>query len=389
MDTTPPRFSALHPETLAIHAGRHADPTGAISPPIHLSTTFAADAKGGRPHGYSYSRDDNPNRRALEQCIAALEGAAGCLAFSSGMAAVAALLDCMPPDRPRHLLIADDTYYGVRQMIDETDLHERLVVSEVDTTDLAAVERVCAAAPAAMVWLETPSNPLLKVTDIAAVAAIAHQTGAVVVVDNTVATPLGQNPLRLGADIVAHSVTKYIGGHSDVLLGAVAVRQAGPMLDRLRLVQKHRGGVPSPFECWLALRGMETLGARMRTQCGSALAVATFLAGHAGVATVHYPGLAADPGHALAVRQMAGFGAMVSFRLHGDATAAEAFTAAVRLFTRATSFGGAHSLIEHRGAFPRGGAAVRPGLLRLSIGLEHADDLIDDLAQALEAAQGA
>lgn len=375
----------MRQETRAVHAGRRVDPaTGAVTAPIHLSTTFERAADGGYPMGFSYSRESNPNRRMLEECMAELEGAAAALAFSSGMAAATAVIESLPPDRPRRLLLPKDVYYGLRPLLTKTDLADRFEVTHIDMTDLDAVRDACTEAAPGMVWLETPSNPLLRVTDIAAAADFAHAAGAVVVVDNTWATPLLQQPLALGADLALNALTKYIGGHSDIMVGAVASRRDDEHLARMRSAQVNKGAVPSPFECWLALRGVQSLSARMERHCRNAAAIADFLVSRPEVSAVHYPGLASHPQHDVAMRQMGGVGGgMLSFELAGGRAAAMAVAASLELITRATSLGGPHSLIEHRASIEGPGTATPDGLLRLSIGLEHEDDLMEDLAQAL------
>ncbi len=374
----------MHPETIAVHAGRMIDPTtGAISPPLHLSTTFERDADGQFSRGYAYVRDDNPNRRALETCLASLEGGVAAVAFPSGMAAISAALEALAFKHPGSILLPQDMYFGIRSLLTETSFGRALDVVSVDMTDLGAVERACAGAKPGIVWAETPSNPLVGITDLAGVARIARAHGAALVVDNTWATPLLQRPLDLGADLVVHSLTKYIGGHSDLMCGAVVVREAGVHLDELRAIVGHRGAVPSPFDCWLALRGLSTLAARMSVHCASALAIARFLDDHSAVTAVHYPGLESHPGFAVAAQQMKGFGGMLSFEVRGNREAAMRVAGALELFIRATSLGGSHSLIEHRASVEGASTMAPEGLLRVSVGLEHVDDLIADLSQAL------
>lgn len=374
----------MHPETMAIHAGRSTDPaTGAVTLPIHLSTTFERAQDGSYPLGFEYSRDDNPNRRALETCLSALEGGAAAVTFASGMAAIATLLEALPLGGPRRVVFPNDMYFGIRSLLSETSLGQQIDAVVVDMTDLGAVDAACAHHRTALVWIETPSNPVVKVTDIAAVVAIARRAGAMVAVDNTWATPVLQRPLTLGADFVVHAVTKYIGGHSDLMVGAIVAREPTPLLERVRAAQKHKGAVPSPFECWLALRGVQSLAPRMRTHCANAMAVARYLAAHPGVAAVHYPGLHSHPGHAVAAKQMQSFGGMLSFEVKGGRDEAMQVAAAVKLFTRATSLGGAHSLIEHRASVEGPQSMAPESLLRVSIGLEHEEDLKADLAQAL------
>jgi cystathionine gamma-synthase len=370
----------MHIETLAVHAGRAVDPaTGAVTPPIYLSTTFERDADGGYSRGYVYTRSGNPNRAALEACLAALEGGAAAAAFASGSAASAAVFQALAPGD--HVLAPIDAYHGTIRLLREVFLPWGLAATFVDMTDPDAVRRALRPTTR-LVWVETPSNPLLKITDIAAIAAIAHAVGARCLCDNTWASPVLQRPLALGADLVLHATTKYLGGHSDVLGGAVIAREADAFFQRIRLVQTSGGAVPSPFECWLTLRGIRTLPLRVRAQADAALRIARFLADHPAVTAVHYPGLEGHPGHAVAARQMAAFGGMLSFQVAGGRDAALAVAARVRLFTRATSLGGTESLIEHRASIEGPGTSTPDDLLRCSIGLEHPDDLIADLAAA-------
>jgi cystathionine gamma-synthase len=371
-------------ETIAVHSGRSIDEaTGAVTAPLHLSTTFERDRDGSFPRGFEYSRDDNPNRRSLETCLAALEGGAAAVAFSSGMAAISASIEALQIEHRGRLVLPRDMYFGIRSLLAETAFGRTLDTVVVDMADLAAVEAACRASKPGIIWLETPSNPLVSVVDIAAVAAIGKAHGAAIAVDNTWATPVLQQPIRLGADLIVHSLTKYIGGHSDVMAGAAIVRQDGGHLDELRAIQRHRGVLASPFDSWLALRGIATLPARMAVHSASALAVANFLESHPLVSKVHYPGLSSHAGHEIASRQMTAFGGMVSFELQGGQREAMAAAAALQIFTRATSLGGNHSLVEHRASVEGPETTAPPSLLRLSIGLENAADLIDDLSQAL------
>ena len=374
---------STHIETIAVHAGRRPDPaTGAVMPPIHLSTTFERQADGSYTDGYVYSRSENPNRRALEETLAALEGGAAALAFGSGMAATTALLQALAPGD--HVIMPDDVYFGTGRLVREVLGQWGLQFNVVDMTDLAAV-RAAMQPNTRLVWVETPSNPLLKITDIAAVAELAHAAGALLAVDNTWPSPLGQRPFEHGADVVMHATTKYLGGHSDLLGGALILRERGPVYDRIRTVQTLGGAVPSPFDCWLLLRSIRTLPYRVRAHSANAQQVVEFLAGHPAVAVVHYPGLPTHPGHAIAARQMQLFGGMLSIQVHGGAAAAMAVAARVELFTRATSLGGIESLIEHRASVEGPHTTTPPDLLRISIGLEHPDDLIADLRAALAA----
>jgi cystathionine gamma-synthase len=369
-------------ETLAVHAGREPDPaTGAVREPIYLSTTFERDADGEYPRGYSYSRASNPNRVSLEQAVAALEGAREAVSFASGSAATLATFTSVAAGG--RIVCSADCYHGTAKQLREILPRFGMTADFVDTTDLAAVRRALAPRTA-LLWVETPSNPLLRISDLAALAALAHDRGALLGCDNTFASPVLQRPLELGADLVMHSSTKFLGGHSDVLGGIVAVGESGPLLERLREFQGAGGGVPSPFDCWLLLRSLATLPLRVRKQSSNALAVARYLARHPRVERVHYPGLEAHPGHALAARQMQdGFGAVVSVQVPGGAAEALVVAARARLFTRATSLGGVESLIEHRASVEGPHSRTPPNLLRLSVGLENPADLVADLDRAL------
>lgn len=374
-------MSTHQPGTLAVHAGHEPDAaTGAVAPPIHLATTFRHGPAGERLAGYEYQREGNPTNDRLREALKALEGGEEAMTFASGMAAMSTLLESLPAGA--RVLFPDDCYTGLRMLFAEF-LPERCIVPiEVDMADLDAVRAACAQ-PLAMLWIETPSNPLLKVCDIAALAALGHAAGAVVVADNTFATPLLQRPLALGADIVMHSTTKYFGGHSDVLGGALVFARNDALAQRVAHRLHVTGGVMAPFSAWLTLRGCRSLGARMAMHCANARAVATFLSTHPRVARVNWPGLTSHPGHAIAARQMRDFGAMLSIQLHGGRDAALAVAGRLRVFTNATSLGGCESLVEHRasveGAHPRS----PQDLLRISVGLEDAGDLVADFAQAL------
>lgn len=371
-------------ETLAVHAGLETDPTtGAVTPPIHLSTTFERAPDGTFPGGYIYARDANPNRRTLEQCLAALEGGAGAAAFASGMAASSAIFQALAPGD--HVLAPDDAYYVTRKLLAEIYARWGLEHTTVNMTDPAAV--AAALRPnTRLLWVETPSNPLLRVTDIAAIAALARKAGARLVCDNTWASPVLTRPLELGADLVMHSTTKYLGGHSDVLSGAVVAQAEDELFARVRTIQVAGGAVAAPFDCWLLRRGIRSLSYRMHGHSEHAMAVARFLEQHPAVTRVHYPGLASHPGHAIAARQMNGFGGMLAFEVRGGRAEAMGLTARLELITRATSLGGPESLIEHRASVEGAHTRAPEGLLRMSVGLEHPDDLVADLARALEAA---
>lgn len=374
-------------ETLAIHAGQEADPvTGAVVPPIYQVSTYKQDGVGGKRGGYEYSRTANPTRAALETCLAALEGGARGLAFASGMAAEDCLLRaaCAPGDR---VLIPDDAYGGTYRLFANVLDRWGLRHVPVRIADAAAVKENLEAEPARMLWVETPTNPLLRIADIAAIAQLAHDAGALVVVDNTFASPYLQRPLTLGADVVVHSTTKYLGGHSDVVGGALVT--ADPDLaDRLAFHQNAMGAVAGPFDAWLTLRGTRTLAVRMERHCANAARIAAALAVHPAVSSVLYPGLPSHPGHEVAAKQMRGFGGMVSLRLRGGEDAALALCARTRLFTLAESLGGVESLVEHPGRMTHASVAgsaleVPADLVRLSVGLESCEDLLDDLRQAL------
>ena len=372
-------------ETRAIHAGQEADPvTGAVVPPVHLTSTFRQEAVG-QHRGYEYSRTANPTRQGLEQQVAALEGAAFAYAFASGMAAEDAVLRAAvaPGD---HLILPNDAYGGTYRLVDRVHAPAGLTYSAVDLSDAAALDRAWRPSTR-MVWAETPSNPTLSIIDIAALSAVAHARGALVVVDNTFATPYLQRPLALGADVVVHSSTKYLGGHSDVTGGLVALDD--PLqAERVAFLQNAVGAVPGPLDCYLVQRGVKTLAVRMERHCANAEAVAAFLTEHPTVAAVHYPGLPGHPRRDVAARQMRGFGGMVSFLHAGGESAAVATVARARVFTLAESLGAVESLIEHPTRMTHASVtdsplAVDPGLIRLSVGIETIDDLLDDLEQAL------
>jgi cystathionine gamma-synthase len=368
-------------ETLAVHAGHMVDAaTGAVAPPIHLSTTFERDVDGSYPRGHIYTRTSNPNRAALEQCLCALEGGATAAAFSSGAAATMSVLQALSPGE--HVIAPNDLYHGTATLLREIMEPWNLAVSFVDMTDLAEVERTIRPATR-LIWVESPSNPLLKIIDITQITEIAHRAGARCACDNTWATPILQRPFEFGADLVVHATTKYLGGHSDVLGGAVIAKLDDAFFQRIRKIQTAGGAVPSPFDCWLVLRGIRTLPYRMRAHSENARKVAMFLSHHPGVETVHYPGLDSHPGYALAARQMPLGGGMLSFQVRGGRDEAFKVAARVKIFTRATSLGAIESLIEHRASIEGPATRTPDNLLRLSIGLEHPDDLIDDLTQAL------
>ncbi|HEX5756189.1 MAG TPA: PLP-dependent transferase [Arenimonas sp.] len=369
----------MRPETLAVHASAEPDAaTGAIAPPLHLSTTFAHGPAGERVAGYEYQRERNPTQDRLESALATLEGGAAALAFASGMAAMAGLLECLPSGS--HLLIPHDCYTGLRSLADEFLPSRGVSATAVDMGDVEAV-RATLRPETRLIWAETPSNPQLCIADIAALAGIAHAHGAQLACDNTFASPALQQPLALGADIVMHATTKYLGGHHDVMGGALVFAATDALFEATAHRRHITGAIASPFNSWLVLRGIRSLPARMAWHCRNARAIAEFLAAHPAVSAVHYPGLSTHPGHAVAARQMRDFGGMLSLRVHGGAEAALGVAGRLRLIRNATSLGGPETLIEHRHSIDGGGSP--PELLRLSIGLEHVDDLIADLTQAL------
>ncbi len=368
-------------ETLAVHAGRRVDPaTGAVAMPIHLSTTFERDPDGSYPRHHLYARNGNPTREGLEACLAALEGGAAAAAFASGSAATAAVFQALAPGD--HVVAPHDAYHGTGRLLRETFARWGLEATFVDMTEPGEVERALRPTTR-VVWVESPSNPMWKVSDIRAIAALAHGAGARCVCDNTVATPVAQSPFEVGADLVVHATTKYLGGHGDVMGGAVVTRADDEFFERVRSGQAASGGIPSPFDCWLVLRGIQTLPWRVRAHSDNAMKLATFLASHRRVEAVHYPGLPGHRGHALAAKQMRCYTGMLSFQVRGGRDDAMAVAAKLRVFTRATSFGGTDSLIEHRASIEGAATRTPENLLRVSVGLEHPDDLIADLEEAL------
>ncbi len=369
-------------ETIGVHAGAATDPsTGAVAAPIHLSTTFEHAAGGPPLHGFKYIREENPTQSRLEEALAAIEGGAGALVFASGVAAGATYLQALPPSS--HVILPDDVYQGFRLMATELLPRWGLEVSVVDMTDVAEV-RAAMRPDTRVVWAETPSNPLLKIVDLGALASVAHQAGAELLVDNTFATPALQRPLDRGADVVLHSTTKYVGGHSDAQGGALVFARRGDRVEEMHRIRTLLGCVASPFNSWVALRGLRTLACRMEQHSSSAMLLAQMLEQHPAVERVYYPGLPSHAGHAIARHQMRRFGGMLSFLVRGGRRSAIDVASRVELFINATSLGGAESLIEHR-ASQEGARSVAPdNLLRCSVGLEHPDDLIADLAQALD-----
>jgi cystathionine gamma-synthase len=368
-------------ETLAVVSGGETDPeTGAIAPPIHLSTTFEHGPAGERQAGFEYVREANPTQQRLETMLADLEGGEAALAFASGQAAMYALLMSLPEGA--HAIVPDSCYTGLRMLCEDFLPEKRIRAQAVDTTDVAAVTAAFTG-DTRLLWLETPSNPMLDVSDIAVLAELAHARGALVACDNTFATPVLQRPFALGADVVVHSTTKYFGGHSDVQGGALVFARRDGLHEDLFHRRHITGGVGSPFNAWLILRGARSLPARMAWHCRNALAVAEWLQEHPAVSAVHYPGLPDHPGHALASRQMSGFGGMLSLRVGEGREAALRVASRLRIIRNATSLGGCETLIEHRASVEGPQPRSPQNLLRLSVGLEHADDLIADLAQAL------
>jgi len=374
-------------ETLAIHAGQEPDPaTGAVMTPIYQTSTYVQQGVGEHK-GYEYARTGNPTRTALEACLAALEGAEFGLAFASGMAAIDTLLKLLDPGD--HVLAGDDVYGGTFRLFDKQYKKYGIEFSYVESTDLKAVESGLRP-NTKFVWLETPTNPRLKVVDIRAISEVAHRLNPAikVVVDNTFATPYLQQPLALGADLVLHSTTKYLGGHSDVVGGAVTTSDAA-MHERLKFLQNAAGAVPGPMDCFLVLRGIKTLPLRMDRHGENALAVAQFLDDHPKVTEVIYPGLESHPQHAVAARQMRNGGGMISFFVEGGEAVARELASRTKLFALAESLGGVESLVELPAVMTHGSTKgspleVQPGLIRISVGLENKDDLIEDLARALK-----
>jgi cystathionine gamma-synthase len=368
--------------TRCVHAAHAPDPTtGAIAEPIYLATTFERDADGGYPRGYRYGREGSPNRTALEACVASLEGGVAAVAFASGLSANMALLELLHAGD--QVAAPLEAYYGTLSQLRKRVVERGVAVQFADFTNPVAIKQAISSRTR-MVWVETPTNPLLSITDLALVTALAHDNGALVVCDNTFATPVCQQPFEFGVDLIVHSGTKYLGGHSDVLSGLVVVGKDAALLEQLQDWQKLAGAVLAPFDCWLLRRSIATLGLRVRSQCRSALAVAEFLNTHPAVERVYYPGLPMHPGHRIAAAQMpGGFGAVLSVCIARGSEAAFDIARRTRFFTRATSLGGVESLIEHRASIEGPGSSTPQNLLRLSIGIEDTADLIEDLAQAL------
>jgi cystathionine gamma-synthase len=368
-------------ETIAVRVGREIEPaTGEVAPAVHLSTTFERDVDGGYPRGYSYIRPDNPGRRALELCIAALEGGAQASTFASGSAASLAVFSLLRPGD--HVIAPIEIYHGTAKQLRDICGPMGVRYTFVDMTDTDKA-RAALTSETRLIWVETPSNPMLNVSDIQTLANLAHESNAVLCCDNTFATPIWQKPFELGADLVMHSSTKFFGGHSDAMGGAVVIRDGGELAQRIRHYQDTAGAVPSPFDCWLIRRSIGTLATRVRAQTESAKAIAAFLQEHPRVERVFYPGLRSHRNHEVARRQMKGFGAMLSFCVRGGQDDAFAVAAKTKLFTRATSLGGIESLIEHRASVEGPHSVTPKNLLRVSVGLENVEDLIDDLKAAL------
>ncbi|HEY4314812.1 MAG TPA: cystathionine gamma-synthase [Actinomycetes bacterium] len=374
-------------ETLAIHAGQEPDPlTGAVVPPIYQTSTYKQDGVGGLRGGYEYSRSANPTRTALEECLAAIEGGRRGLAFASGLAAEDTLLRtvCRPGD---HAVIPGDAYGGTYRLFAQVQQAWGLAYTPAAGHDADSVSAAIRPGATKVVWLETPTNPLLGIADIAAIASVAHDAGALLVVDNTFASPYLQQPLALGADVVVHSTTKYLGGHSDVVGGALVVGD-DELAERVAYHQNAMGAVAGPFDSWLVLRGIKTLGVRMDRHSANAQRIVELLTTHARVTEVLYPGLPDHPGHEIAVKQMKSFGGMVSFRVAGGEAAAVEVCNRAEVFTLGESLGGVESLIEHPGRMTHASVAGSPlevpaDLVRLSVGIEAVDDLVEDLTRAL------
>jgi len=382
------RARTWKPRTLAAQALGAIEPTtGAVVPPVHVATTYLRDPDNQYRSGFAYGRADNATVRQAEQVIAVLEGAPDALVFGSGMSAATTAVMALPG--PSHIVASKVMYWAFRHWLTTEAPRFGHRVDIVDTSDLAAVAKAVRPGKTKLMWIETPGNPLWTITDIAAVAEIAHRAGARLAVDSTVATPVFTRPLALGADLVMHSASKYLNGHSDVIAGALATARNDDWWARIKTLRAQHGLILGPFEAWLLLRGMRTLELRVKAATESAVLLATWLRRHPGVAAVLYPGLPDHPGHAVAARQMSGYGAMLSIRLRGGARAAIAAAARVRLWKRATSLGGVESLVEHRASVEDPSSPCPPDLLRLSVGLEDPEDLFADLARALRAPSGA
>ncbi|KGJ79689.1 cystathionine gamma-synthase [Cryobacterium roopkundense] len=374
-------------DTVAIHAGQEFDPTtGAVIPPVYMTSTYVQDGIGGLRSGYEYSRGGNPTRTSLETLLAALEGGKHGLSFASGLAAEDTLLRAIlkPGD---HIVLGNDVYGGTHRLIEKVHGAWGVRNTTVEMSDLSAVEQAIIPGETKILWIETPSNPLMKISDIAALARLGHGAGAVVVVDNTFASPALQHPLALGADVVVHSTTKYLGGHSDVIGGALVIND-DELFESVKFLQFAAGPVSAPLDAWLTVRGIKTLSVRMERHCTNAQAIAEFLQGHPAVDTVYYPGLPSHPGHELAKAQMSGFGGMISLSFRGGAQAARTFCESMHLFQLAESLGGVESLVNYPAEMTHASVRgtdleVADNVVRLSVGIEDVADLIADLTGAL------
>jgi cystathionine gamma-synthase len=371
----------MKPETIAIHGGNQIDThTKAVIQPITLSTTFERGQNGDYPSGFMYSRANNPNRQALENLLAALEGGEDAAAFSSGNAAAMAVFQALTPGS--HIICPNDMYHGLRHQL-------KIIFKNILQFDFIDVENIHLIKDhikpnTQLIWVETPSNPLLKISDIKAICLLAKQNNLMVAVDNTFATPLCQQPLGLEADLVMHSTTKYLSGHSDVIGGAIITKTKNPFWDKIKNIQVYGGAIPSPFDCYLTVRGIKTLPYRMRGHCNNALKIAQYLENHPKVDAVFYPGLPSHPQHKIAQKQMLAYGGMLSFLIKNGEQAAKKIINKLQLFTQATSLGGVESLIEHRYSVEGPDSTTPKNLLRVSVGLEHIDDLLEDLENALQ-----
>lgn len=367
-------------ETIAIHAGNKSDEsTKAVIQPITLSSTFERAENGGYPAGYMYSRIENPNRESLENVVAKMEGGAAACAFATGNTAAMSVFQALEPGS--HVICPDDMYHGLRNQL-KILFKDIISLDFIDLTNSENIESYIKS-NTKLIWAETPSNPLLKLTDIAALSKIAQKHQLILAIDNTFATPFCQKPLQLGANLVMHSTTKYLNGHSDVCGGIIVTREKDEFWDKIKNVQVYGGAVPSPFDCYLVTRGIKTLAYRMRGHADNALKLAGFLENHAGVEKVFYPGLTSHPQHELAKKQMSSFSGMLSFTLKGGEEAALKLVNGVKIFTQATSLGGVESLIEHRYSVEGPDTKTPKNLVRVSVGLEHIDDLIEDLNKLL------
>ncbi|WP_256013041.1 trans-sulfuration enzyme family protein [Desertivirga xinjiangensis] len=368
-------------DTIAIHAGNSTDAySKAVIQPITLSTTFERSDDGSYPGGFTYTRASNPNRQALENVLTQLEGGEDACAFSSGNAAGAALFQSLEPGS--HVIAPGDMYHGLKALIAEV-FSNTLQISFVDFTNIEAIKKAIIPYTTKLIWIETPSNPLLKVSDIRAICSVAKETDIIVCCDNTFASPVFQRPLELGADLVMYSTTKYFGGHSDVLGGGLITKESNALWEKIRNIQTLSGSVPAPFDCYMTVRGIKTLPHRMRGHAFNAQRIAEYLHLHSKVEHVFYPGLPSHAGYEIARSQMSAFGGMLSFTLKDGETAARKVANSLKLFTQATSLGGVESLIEHRASVEGPQTTTPFSLLRVSVGLEFIDDLIEDLEQAL------